>query len=103
MPRIRLKTDFHHGLLGFQNDDLIYEVNGLPLTNAADLLDAADSLQSETSATVKLWRNNNTILRWYNVAGECVPVFSDPCERDEDCCAPAVGCHETWEICWFPF
>jgi hypothetical protein len=71
--------------LGFQNSDLIYEVNGLPLTDEIDLLIAADALREAVSATVKIWRGSTTVTHWYDLAGECVELW-DPCESNYDCC-----------------
>jgi hypothetical protein len=76
--------------LGFQNNDLIYEVNGLPLTDETDLLIAADALLDAVSATVKIWRGSTTVTRWYDLEGQCIPLWDPGCSSNYDCCGGAL-------------
>lgn len=54
--------------LKLQNNDLIFEVGGLPITNEQDLLAVVEYLMTVSAADVKLRRSSNTVTISYAVA-----------------------------------
>jgi hypothetical protein len=53
-------------LLQIQNDDLVFEVNGIPLASKVELLAAVDQVMADNFAVVKLRRSSNTVTITYS-------------------------------------
>jgi hypothetical protein len=51
--------------LQLQNDDLVFEVNGMPLSSELELLAAVDQVLEDSFAVVKLRRNSATVTITY--------------------------------------